>query len=167
MKKVFVDTAIFRYASSVTVRTHANHGDGYLIKADSCEKIPKKITVVNTEIKSPKVNSVLADDVSAISDIAILAKNNELLLLYSHEVNLELFCHPLVDIAVGRFDGAPCRMVHSPTLKVGKQEFSPSDNTPNPLTIYPTKKYDLNSIDIVDNTDKSEIQDFLRDELLS
>ena len=165
--RAFVDTAIFRYASRAKVRTYAKKSDAYITKAATGEILPISMLRVDIEMKEIPNRVDLEEDISAIRNIANLAIDKKILLCYSHEVNLELLCQPMVDVFPGRFHGAPSWMVHSPLLSVSREKFDAQDLTPNPLKIYPTRKFDPRTFAIHKDTKTSVVQDFVRDELLS
>ena len=167
MKKIFVDTAIFRYASRLSVKTAASQGNGYITKADTKETTPCTAIICGTKITPPKMNESLTDELAAISVIAQAAKDGVCTLVYSHEVNLELFCQPAVDIVGGRFQGAPCTIIHSPCLKVSKDSFDSNDTEEYPLTIYPEKKSQPTNPSLDEHANKSIVEGFMRDQLLS
>lgn len=156
---------IFRYASSVKVSTHAKRSEGYITKSNG-EKRSATFMMVNNDVIPSLTKPDIQPEVEAIKAISELAKDGQLTLCYSHEVNLELCCQPLVDIAIGRFHGAPCEMVHSPLLKVGKADFSRDDDNPYPLKIYPDQVNTIRASEIDSETDGEKLEEFMRETLL-
>jgi predicted nucleic acid-binding protein len=167
MKRIFVDTNIFRYASEVKVIQKAKKSNGRIHSPDG-EVKEATFVVYDSNIKPPKYqNQALENEVSAIRRIADLASDGKIELLYSHEVNLELFFQPLVDIFPGRLHGAPCKLIHSPLLKGNASAFNSNDITPFPFKDYPVSRYNKQNISIFNSIDQSVIEEFLRDNLLS
>ncbi|AZZ92929.1 hypothetical protein EUZ85_20230 [Hahella sp. KA22] len=165
MNRVFVDTMVFRYASSVKVSTHAKKSEGYIIQPTG-EKRSATFMMVNNDVIPSSERQDIQSELEAIKAISDLAKDGQLTLCYSHEVNLELCCQPLVDIAIGRFHGAPCEIVHSPLLKVGKTDFAKDDDNLYPLKIYPDQVRTISAFDIDSETSSEKLEEFMREALL-
>lgn len=165
MNRVFVDTMVFRYASSVKVSTHAKRSEGYITKPTG-EKRSATFMMVNNDVVPSFDRPDIQSEVEAIKAISDLAKDGQLTLCYSHEVNLELCCQPLIDIAIGRFHGAPCELVHSPLLKVSKTDFSRDDDNLYPLKIYPEQFNTISASDINSETGGEKLEEFMRETLL-
>jgi hypothetical protein len=138
--KIFVDTVIFRYAASVKLVQSAKLQAG-TITSKSGERRDATFLVYEHEAKEiKKANICLEGEKIAIKKIADLACSGSIDLVYSHEVNLELLFQPEVDLANGRMMGAPCRIIHSPLLKVTQKNFNQNDTSEFPFKFWGNDK---------------------------
>ena len=134
--RIFVDTAIIRYAASVKLVQSAKLEKG-TITSKNGESRGATFLVYKNEVKEPNKSDIsLEREISAIRKIAELALNGKIGLFYSHEVNLELLFQPEVDLAFGRMMGAPCHIVHSPLLKMTPENFNESDESEFPFKFW-------------------------------
>lgn len=134
--KIFVDTAIFRYAASIKLVQEAKLKPAVVTSKDG-ESRRISVLFYDNFVKENRIDDeLLKVEVVAIRKIAEAASDGQILLCYSHEVNLELLFQPEVDLVEGRMHGAPCRIVHSPLLKMPPENFSEADKTEYPFSFW-------------------------------
>ncbi|NOS89804.1 MAG: hypothetical protein HOP34_14920 [Methylococcaceae bacterium] len=138
--KIFVDTAIFRYAASVKLVQSAKLQAG-TITSKCGERRDATFLVYENEVKEiEEADICLEREKVAIKKIADLACCGSIDLVYSHEVNLELLFQPEVDLAIGRMMGSPCHIIHSPLLKVTQENFNGNDTSEFPFKFWGNDK---------------------------
>lgn len=138
--KIFVDTAIFRYAASVKLVQSAKLQAGTITSKGGERRDATFLSYENEVKKVKEADICLEREKVAIKKIANLACCGNIDLVYSHEVNLELLFQPEVDLAIGRMMGAPCRIIHSPLLKVTQENFNGNDTSEFPFKFWGNDK---------------------------
>lgn len=145
--KVFIDTAIFRYATSIKLIQTAKLKDGTITSKDGETKNVTFLVYENIIKDHVHSDENLEMEKAAIRKIAELSINEKVSLCYSHEVNLELLFQPEIDLVGGRIHGAPCHIVHSPLLKADSDNFHENDQSEYPFSFWDHNLYtDTNDI---------------------
>lgn len=145
--KIFVDTSIFRYAASVKLIQYAELKDG-AVTSKNGETKNAKFLIYGSNIKEAKKNDIFIENERiAITKIAKLAGNFVVNLCYSHEINLELLFQPEVYLAIGIMHGAPCHIIHSPLLKMNRNNFNENNKSKFPFIFWDDDKiYNENDV---------------------
>lgn len=137
---IFVDAAVFRYATDVRLERSARLVEGIVVakNGDCREEMFLVYESCVREIEGADV--CLEKEKSAVKEIAELARKGDVTLVYSHEINLELLFQPDVDLMSGRMFGAPCHMIHSPLLKIAPDRFQENDKSEFPFGFWSCDK---------------------------
>lgn len=155
---------VIGYGTDTKLSTTAFSGPGLIESRDGSQR---ETLVTQLGLKARKSKSVsdrqLRAEIGALLAIAELAKGDEVALVYSYEVELELLFQPSVDVLPGRLYGAPLERIASPLLPDGARSAQDRDSEPKTFIHTPSADFAKYSQLLRNHPDK--IDEILREAL--